>query len=159
MLAANVERRHELSQRSRPATSLVYEKHTQPCDENNYVPKPRNASPYPASQVGCGLARRPFPGGLAAHRSGPAGKCSRRKTGKSRGNSRSNHSCCWKTTSVSCPCGNPGSIGYLEPAPAAAGAGPRLVGVMVLIRPAASKVSSSMQTERRKGFPFESSLV
>src|SRR5208283_3008419 len=63
MSAANVERRHELRQRSRPATTLVYEKHTQPCDENNYAPKPRNASPYPASQVGCGLARRPFPGG------------------------------------------------------------------------------------------------
>jgi len=81
MSAANVERRHELSQRSRPATIFVYEKHTQPCDENNYAPKPRTASPYPASQVGCGLARRPFPGGPAARRSGPAGKSSRRKTG------------------------------------------------------------------------------
>ena len=74
MSAANVERKHELRQRSRPATTPVYEKHTQPCDENNYAPKPRNASPYPASQVGCGLARRPFPGGPAARGNGPAGE-------------------------------------------------------------------------------------
>jgi hypothetical protein len=61
--------------------------------------------------------------------------------------------------------------GYLEPAPPATGATPRapvvsetgagpfLVGVTVLIRPFASKVNSSMQTERRKELPFESSLV
>jgi hypothetical protein len=39
------------------------------------------------------------------------------------------------------------------------GTGPFLVAVTVLILPFASKVSSSMQTERRKLFPFESSLV
>jgi hypothetical protein len=47
----------------------------------------------------------------------------------------------------------------LEPLPAVAGAGPFFVGVTVLILPFASKVNSSMHTERRKEFPFESSLV
>jgi hypothetical protein len=51
------------------------------------------------------------------------------------------------------------SVGYLDPLPAAAGAGPFLVGVTVLIRPFASKVNSSMHTERRKELPLESSLV
>ena len=48
---------------------------------------------------------------------------------------------------------------YFEPLRAAAGKGPSLVGVTVLIRPLPSKVNSSMHTERRKEFPFESSLV
>src|SRR5579859_2209591 len=60
MSVANVKRKHELSQGSRPAKALVYEKRAQPCVANNYAPKPRNASSYPASQVGYGLARRHF---------------------------------------------------------------------------------------------------
>src|ERR1700690_11242 len=52
MSVADVESRDELSRRSQPATTLVDEKNTQPCDENNYAPKPRNASPHPAGQVG-----------------------------------------------------------------------------------------------------------
>ena len=45
----------------------------------------------------------------------------------------------------------------MEPVPA--GAGPSLVGRTVLILPFASNVNSSMHTERRKEFPFDSSLV
>ena len=55
------------------------------------------------------------------------------------------------------------ALGYLDPGLAAVtsatGAGPFWVGMTVLIRPLASKVNSSMHTERRKAFPFESSLV
>ena len=69
----------------------------------------------------------------------------------------------WALKCIGLPYYEPGTAdeenAYLEPLPAAAGAGRFLVGVTVLIRPFASKVNSSMLTERRKEFPFESSLV
>ena len=48
-----IQRRHQLRELARWATTPVYEKHTQPClKNNNYARKPRNASPYPAAQAG-----------------------------------------------------------------------------------------------------------